>query len=57
MTSHFFSQLSNYFWQLCLVLLIVLNMKLSWFEVLEFTEAVFVPFDNIYYVVHSENYQ
>lgn len=29
-------------------------MKLSWFEVLEFTEAAFVPSDNIYYVIHSE---
>lgn len=54
MTSHCSPQVSNYFWPLCLVLLIVPNMKLSWFEVLEFTEAAFVPSDNIYYVIHSE---
>lgn len=38
-------------------MLIILNIKLSWFEVLEFTGAIFVPFDNIHCIVHSENYQ
>lgn len=38
-------------------MLIMLNMKLSYFEVLEFTEAVFMPFDNILYNLRSENYQ
>lgn len=48
MTSHFSPQVSNHLRQLYLIMVIMLNMTLSYAERLEFTEAIFIPFNNIH---------